>query len=278
MTGIHCLDDEVGVVVLKGYDCQLGSGQDASLAGQVAHRGRLVAALQEHLADLAGRLHPLPLTDRSLVEPSILDRDPRGRGQRDHDGLVLVGEARGADLLGEVEVAEDLMTDPHRGPHEAAHRGVVRREPVRRRVVGQGVQPQRSWVADQQAQYAMTPGKGADGVPLRGGQAVGDELDEVLAVRSEHPQGAVGRVDQVAGAGHDPGQDLWQVQPRGDGHDRVQECAEALLGLAGGLSATAELIQQVVQVERVRAWPTLILSSWTVRAFHPWILRRGRGQ
>ena len=127
-------------------------------------------------------------------------------------------------------------------------------------MVGEVGQPQRAGFADEEAEDPVATRQVTDRLVLFGGQPTGDELHQVLAVGSQHPEGAVLRVDQLARRAHDPRQDLRQVQACRDGHDRVQEGTEALLGFGRGLGAPTELIQQVVQVECGGAGPALFLS------------------
>ena len=71
------------------------------------------------------------------VEPGVLDRDAGSRGQADDQLLVDVAEHVGRPLVGEVEVAEELVTYPDRHPEERAHRRVTRWEAVAVRVLGE---------------------------------------------------------------------------------------------------------------------------------------------
>ena len=64
-----------------------------------------VGLRRERVADLVQRLElPRPLR-RRLVQPGVLDRDGRLRGEQRDDLLVLLGEVLAARLLGQVEVA-----------------------------------------------------------------------------------------------------------------------------------------------------------------------------
>ena len=49
--------------------------------------------------------------------------------------LVLVGERGRALLVGQVEIAVDLVPDAHRHPQERGHRRVARRKPVATRML-----------------------------------------------------------------------------------------------------------------------------------------------
>ena len=103
----------------------------------------------------AGRLQP-PLPAAGLLEQvGVLHRDARGRGQRLDDHLVGRGELAAAGLLGEVEVAEHGVADPHRNPEEAAHRRVVGREADRGLVRAEIGQPQRPRIEDELPQQSL---------------------------------------------------------------------------------------------------------------------------
>ena len=93
---------------------------------------------RERVADLVQRLElPRPLR-RSLVEPSVLDRDRRLRGEQRDDFLVVLGEVLAARLLGQVEVAVGDPAQQDRHAEKRVHRRMVRREPDRARVVARG--------------------------------------------------------------------------------------------------------------------------------------------
>ena len=64
----------------------------------------------------------------SLVEPSVLDGDARPEGQGHDQGFVISRELGPADLVGEVEIPVDLISDLDRHPQERGHRRVVGRE------------------------------------------------------------------------------------------------------------------------------------------------------
>ena len=103
-------------------------------------------------------------------------------------------------LLGQVEVAEHLVADPHGHPEERAHRRVVRREAVRRRVRGDLVQPQRLGAVDDQAQQPVTFRQVADLDHHLVGHAVVDERAQPSRLTAaEDAERGVLRVDQRAG-------------------------------------------------------------------------------
>ena len=114
-----------------------------------------------------------------------------------------LGELRRALLLGQVEVAEDLVADADRYTEEAAHRRVVGREPVRLRRAarcracrtGRGSsmsRPSTPWPVGRSPMRAV----------LGVADAVRDELDQ-RAVTADDAERAVAGADQPAGRHHD---------------------------------------------------------------------------
>ena len=141
---------------------------------------RLVALVvaEDRFDHLGPAFEPLLPLLTALVKTGVLDRHPRGRGEC-HDHLfVLVGEFRSTSLLGEVEVAEDLVPDAERNAQEGMHRRVVLGESVGPGIGGDVAQPHRAWIPDQQAEDAVTVRDRPDGGALFFGNPMGDELGE----------------------------------------------------------------------------------------------------
>ncbi|GAB3197218.1 hypothetical protein GCM10027062_08460 [Nocardioides hungaricus] len=146
----------------------VGPGQVAGAVGHdleqlVAHRGR-----EQSRRHLRRGGQPPHLPGGLLVETRVLDGDAGRGGQRHDDALVLVGEGTVAALLGQVEIAEHLVPDPHGDAEERAHRRMVRREAVRggvRRDVGQA---HGLGTVDEVAEQAEAPGQLADPLDLVG--------------------------------------------------------------------------------------------------------------
>src|SRR5207237_9371561 len=59
------------------------------------------------------------------VQAGVLDGDAGGHGQSRRRVLVLFGELGGSDLVGQVQVAEDVAADPHGDTEERLHGRVV---------------------------------------------------------------------------------------------------------------------------------------------------------
>jgi hypothetical protein len=84
---------------------------------------------QELRSDLGRGLQPALAYLGLLEQPGVFHRDARRRGQCLQHHLVLRGELRGGALLGQVQIAEHLITHPHRRTEKAAHRRMVGWEP-----------------------------------------------------------------------------------------------------------------------------------------------------
>ena len=177
---------------------------------------------------------------RLLVEAGVLDHDTGRRGQGDHDVLVLVGEVDATGLLGQVQVPEDLVADPHRHPEERAHRRVVLREAVRRGVGGDVVEPDRPRVVDEQPEQPVPGRQGPDLDHLVLAHAVVDEGPQpALRTDVQHAEGGVLGVHQRAGDGHDPGQHPVEGEVGRHRHDRVQEQPQPRLLVEHALDAVS---------------------------------------
>ena len=96
----------------------------------------------------------------------------------------------------------------------------------------------------------MATGQVPDRLVLLLAQPLRHELQEMLAVRAKDPHRTVLRVDELTGRTHDPGEDLGQLEVRGNRHHGVQERRQTLLRLACCLRATAQLVEHLVRVER----------------------------
>ena len=136
---------------------------------------------------------------RLFVQSGILDHDTRCGSQRDHDLLVLGGELSAATLLGQIEVAEDLVANPDRSAEKGIHRRMVRREAVRGGVAVKILESQRLGVVDDVPEDPVSGGQVADGVALLLAEPVRDELlQPSVRARGDHAQSDVLRIDQSA--------------------------------------------------------------------------------
>jgi hypothetical protein len=102
-------------------------------------------------------VQPLAAGVRRLVQARVLDHCCRGGGECACE-LFVVRVERSAGALGQVQVAEGLVADPHRHPQEAGHRRVTRREAAGPWVVRDPRQPDGFGVLDQGAQQALALG------------------------------------------------------------------------------------------------------------------------
>ena len=97
---------------------QVGAGQRQGLLGDERQHLRGLGPGQQFASDIGGRPKPPLLPAGFLVQAGVVDRHTGRRGERDHQRLVLLVERPTALLLGEVEVAVDLIPDPDRHPEE----------------------------------------------------------------------------------------------------------------------------------------------------------------
>ncbi len=147
------------------------------------HHERLIRSRSREngVRDLAHRFEPALAPSRLLVEPGILDRDARLRGEHENSLFVLLGELRCALLLGQIDVAEDLAAGDDRGTEERPHRRVVRRESVAPRVLGDVGDP--DWRSirppmDQDAEDAVSDRQIPDRLSLLGRKPGRDEVGQ----------------------------------------------------------------------------------------------------
>ena len=242
--------DRVGlrVLVVEQHQRELGLGDLPGAPGDQRERVGAPDLAEQHRGDLRGGGQPALAAVRQRVEPGVLDRDA-GRGREGHrDLLVVVGELLGADLLGQIEVAEDLVAGADRHAEEAVHRRVVRREAVRPGVLGDVRHAQRARIFDQQAEHAAAVRQVTDlGVQLRV-DAVRDELGEQL-IGADHAERAVAGADHVAGGDDDPLQRAAQVQVRADADDGVEQCAEPFPAGHDFADPVEHLLEQLVEAD-----------------------------
>ena len=127
---------------------------------------------------------PLEVVTAALdgrVEPRVVYRD-RGPVGEDDDGLLVgVGERHAALLLGQVEVAPDLLADDHRDAEERLHLRMRAGEPARARVLTEVLEPERPRLLDEQPEDAPTAGQLPDPAVRRVVDAGRDEALELHA-------------------------------------------------------------------------------------------------
>ena len=167
----------------------------------------------------------------ALVQAMVLNRDACCQGKRFGQRLVLVAESFGTDLVGQIEVAKDLVSNLQRNPKKRRHRGMVRGKPVTVGMLADPSQTQVHGVGDQEPEDATTGRTGADGTLLLLVQPDGQELLEAGARFVEHAESAIAGADQRTGfRDHGPEQ-MGQIDVICDQEDRSQEPLK-LLGIA----------------------------------------------
>ena len=96
---------------------------------------RQIELAHERVPDLIERLKLARPRRRRLVQARVLDGDRRLRGEQGDELFILHAERVAALLLGQIEVPVGDAAQEDRHAEEAVHRGVVRREAHRTRVL-----------------------------------------------------------------------------------------------------------------------------------------------
>ena len=197
--------------------------------------------------DRRGRLQPLAAGAGGLVQTGVLDGHRRGRRQRVGQLLVLGGEPA-PSALGEVEVAEHLVTDPDRHAQEAVHGRMAGGEARRARVVGDARQPDRLGILDQRTQQPLALRQVPDPRHRFRGHAHVYELGQSTG-RRDHPQRCVPRADQLPRRVRDPPQQHRQRQVPDHHLVRPQQPPQPPLGGHHLLRPLHQLPQQLVELQ-----------------------------
>ena len=256
--------DQVAAVGRVGADQQpgaIGAGELGDPVGDELQRRQAVAVLvEQHRAYVGDGLEPPSAGLGLLVEAGVVDGDAGRAGQRGEHGLVLGGELPRA-LVGHVQVAEDLAADEDRHAEEGGHRRVVPGESGRRRVLAQVGHPQWLRIGDQLAEDALALRQGTHpGVqPLV--DAHGDEVRQTPG-RPEHPHRAVAGVDEVGGGLRDATQGAAQIQPGGDGQERVEQPLHPLLAARNRRQPVLHLTDQFGQPHSGKQRGPVALLLW----------------
>ena len=189
----------------------------------------VVALGGEQLAGhVGGGLQPDLAALRLLVEPRVLDRHTRRRGERG-DELLVLGREVSLGQGGEVEVPEHRVSDPDRDAEETAHGRMPLREAHGPGVVVNVAQTDGSGIVDQRSEESLALGQVPDGRDHVVVHADVDELLEATAVGGDDAQGAVRRVHEPAGGLDDPPQHRAQREVADDGEIRAQQPAQPVL-------------------------------------------------
>ncbi|MGC4116670.1 MAG: hypothetical protein QM765_19305 [Myxococcales bacterium] len=181
-----------GRLVAEGDDV-VGDHEEDSVRG-LAQDGAQQPAL---LADLPGVGHG----DRGLG------------AERLEQARVLLGELGAPLLVGQVEVAEDLVPHPQRHAEERPHAGVVGGEAGGARVGREVGDAQRPPLVDDRAEQPPSLWQVADARRLLVGDAHGDEVRQLGVLRVEHPHRSVPGAGQLTGLGHQQAQEAAQRVP-----------------------------------------------------------------
>ena len=187
-----------------------------------------IDAAQQPGGDVQAGLGPGPPSLGPLEQPGVVDGQPGHGGQRLRHLDVGLGERAAALLLGQVQVAEDGVTDADGDPEEGPHDRVPVREAPEGRVVGQVRQPEGDRLGHQQAEQALPRGGCADAPAVVLVHALDDEPVQPAAVGAQHAQRAVPRLDVPDRRAEDLVQGRLEVAAGGGGEDggRQLRCAE----------------------------------------------------
>ena len=121
-----------------------------------------------------------------------------------------------------------------------------RREPDRPRIVADVLQPDRPRIVDERPEHPAALGEVTDGGHRLGRHAHVDELLQA-APRSDHPERAVLRVDQLDGGVHDALEHHRQLDRLDDGLRRAEQGAKPALRVHDLAGALHELLERPVE-------------------------------
>ena len=171
----------------------------------------------------AQRPHP-------IVQAIVLNCNPSGNGKGLCQCLVLFTESFGTDLVGQIEVAVDLVSNLERDPEKGSHRRMILGIPVAVGVLADSIQTQRHGIGDKEPEDTATGRPSADGAFLLLFQAHGQELFETGAPFVEHAESAVAGADQRTGFGDRGSEQMRQLKVTREYKDRRQQSPK-LLGI-----------------------------------------------
>ena len=234
------------LVVVEQDQHQAGTRHLAGPAGDEAQRLGAADGAEQHRGDLGGGGEPALAALGHGEQAGVVDRDTGGRGQGDHDLLVVVTELVGTLLLREVEVAEDLIPGAHRHTEEAVHRGMVGGEAEGPRVFGDVRQADRVRVGDEQTENAAPVREVADRRLGRGVDSVRDEVGQLL-IGADDAERAVTGARERAGRLDDAVESAAQLEVGADPDHGVQQGPEAFAAGHHLADPVEHLLQQLVQ-------------------------------
>lgn len=113
-------------------------------------------------------------------------------------------------------------------------------------------------MADQLTENAVALGEGADPGDLLLGDPDRVEGGETPAVRTDHAERRVLRVDQHPGGFDDAVQRLLQIQLASDREHRLQQAVHPVLGSTGRVQPRLKLLQQLVQPQLWQPYTGLV--------------------
>ena len=183
---------------------------------------------RERVTDLVQRFEMAQPTRRGFVQPRVLDRNGRLCSKKLCQFLVFVGEVAAARLLGQVQVPVRHPAKQNGYPQEGLHRGVVRREPDRARVVAEIGEPKGLRLSNEDAENPSSSWKIADrGMGLRP-DASRQEALEAVTRAIDDSQCRVPSAGQLRSGLDELLEKRIERELRAQGDTRVDEDAQAV--------------------------------------------------
>ncbi len=220
-------------------------GEFADLAGE--HRQRLVhrPTHQQPRVDGCHCGEPSLAGEGALEQARVLDGHTGGHREDLEDHLVLLGELGCAQLLGEVDAAEDLAAHHDRSSEEALHGRVVGRESDGGGMLRQVGEADRPGIVDEQTEDAPALGQVAHHLALRRVDAHVHELRQTT-VGGAHAERAVAGVEKGGRRGDDALEHGIEFETRSHDEHRFEQSAQGRRGVDGVVEPVAELGEQRV--------------------------------
>ena len=209
---------------------------------------------RERVSHLVEGLELAQPAGRVLVQPGVLDRYCGLRRQQLRQLGILVAEVLSARLLGQVQVPVRDPAKDNRHPEERLHRGMVRWEADRARVVGDVVQPQRLRVPNQDAEDAAPVRRVTDRGMRVGIDPGRQEPLQRLARSVDHAESCVAGVGDLGGRLDDPLQQRIERKLGAERDAGVDENAQAaqLICFAAHRSILSQRPVRVIETDQPR--------------------------
>ena len=197
--------------------------------GHVVERQRLgVDGLDRGVVEVAA--DPLALVDdrqppNLIVKPGVVDRDAGVEREHLDEGLVVLAEFGGVELVREVQPTDDLAACLDRHAQERVHLRMVRRKAIALGVARDVRDEVRAVLTDDEPKQASAVGQVTDPRALLVVDAAGDEaLDRAIGI-DDSDRGVLG-ADQAAHLVGDQLEDAVDIEDPADAAHRLIERCE----------------------------------------------------